>query len=404
MTSAALLALTACEGGGADAGPSAAADAAPSQPMAKQQTSEPEADGADEEAVDAIFTTEAVAQFSEPWAMTFLPDGRMLVTEKPGALYVVTQSGDKGEITGVPTVDYGGQGGFGDVALHPQFADNGTIYVSYVEAGEDDTRGAVVARGQLALTDAGGTLSDLEVIWRQNPKVTGRGHYSHRILFTPDGQHIFISSGERQKFDPAQDMQQNLGKIIRLNHDGSVPDDNPFADQGGVTAEIWSLGHRNILGIAFDAEGQLWEHEMGPKGGDEFNRIVKGENYGYPTVSNGDHYDGRPMPDHDTRPEFMTPEESWTPVISPAGLIIYKGNQFPEWTGSALIGGLSSQSLIRVAFDCPLDNRDICEAERFNMNQRIREVEEGPDGAIWLLEDGSSNGESGGRLLKLTPA
>jgi glucose/arabinose dehydrogenase len=351
---------------------------------------------------DHPFTATEIAKFDEPWAMTFLPDGRFLVTEKRGELHWATEDGDISEpISGVPEVDYGGQGGLGDVILHPDYAENGMIYLSYAEAGDGDIRGAAVARGMLELTETGGRLSDVEVIWRQDPKVPGRGHYGHRLAFSPDGEYLFISSGERQKFDPAQDMNQNLGKIIRVMPDGSIPDDNPFAGQGGVTAQIWSLGHRNPLGIAFDAEGTLWEHEMGPKGGDEFQKIERGENYGYPEVSDGDHYDGREIPDHETMPRFRAAEEVWTPVISPAGLIIYQGEMFPDWQGSAFIGGLSSQALVRVTFDCQLDGREICEAERFNMNARIREVEEGPDGAIWLLQDERRG--SGGMLLKLTP-
>ena len=316
--------------------------------------------------------------------MTFLPDGRLLVSEKEGALKVFDIASKKtGNVSGVPAVDYGGQGGFGDVVLHPQFASNGLVYVSYAEKGDGDTRGAAVARGKLTLDDnGGGALSDMKVIWRQVPKVSGRGHYGHRIAFGPDGK-LWISSGERQKFDPAQDMKSNLGKIVRLNDDGSVPADNPFADQGGVTAQIWSLGHRNPLGLAFNAQGQLWEHEMGPKGGDELNRIERGANYGYPIVSNGDHYDGKVIPDHDTRPEFNAPEASWNPVISPAGFIIYSGDLFRDWKGDGFIGGLSSQSLVRIEFD----GDKAREAARYDMGARIREVEQGPDGAIWLLED-----------------
>ncbi len=239
----------------------------------------------------------------------------------------------------------------------------------------------------------GGRLADAQVIWRQTPKVSGNGHYGHRLLFGPDGK-LWISSSERQKFDPAQDMGGNLGKIIRLNDDGSVPADNPFAAQGSPANQVWSLGHRNILGLAFDARGRLWENEMGPKGGDELNLIQRGGNYGYPLVSNGDHYDGRDIPDHHTRPEFVAPKISWTPVISPSSLIIYDGAQFPQWRGNGFIGGLSSQSLVRIAFDG--DNAR--EAERFDMGARIRAVTQGPDGALWLLEDGSN-----ARLLKLTP-
>jgi glucose/arabinose dehydrogenase len=380
-----LAVLAGCTTGNGDAAePAAAAQAAP----AAASQAAPDADG-------RPFTATEVARFDEPWAMTFLPDGRLLVTEKGGALKLLASGGTAADITGVPEVDHGGQGGLGDVVLHPDFADNGLVYLSYAEAGDGDTRGAAVARARLEFDESGGgALSGLEVIWRQVPKVTGRGHFGHRIAFGPDG-HLWISSGERQKFDPAQDMQANLGKIIRLDDDGSVPADNPFAGQGGVAAQVWSLGHRNPLGLAFDAQGQLWEHEMGPAGGDEFNRIERGGDYGYPTVSNGDHYDGRPIPDHDTQPRFKAPEITWTPVISPAGLVIYDGARFPEWRGDALIGGLSSQALVRV----DLDGERPREAERFDMDNRIREVEQGPDGDVWLLEDGE-----GGRLLRLSPA
>jgi glucose/arabinose dehydrogenase len=341
------------------------------------------------------FVSSEWASFDEPWAMTFLPDGRLLVTEKEGKLKLLDLTSKRiGEISGVPEVDYGGQGGLGDVVLHPRFARNGLVYLSYAERGSGDTRGAAVARGKLTLDGkGGGALSAMKVIWRQEPKVSGRGHYGHRIAFGKDGK-LWISSSERQKFDPAQDMKTNLGKIVRLNDDGTVPADNPFAGQGGVTAQIWTLGHRNILGLAFDAQGRLWAHEMGPRGGDELNLIERGANYGYPIVSNGDHYDGRDIPDHDTRPEFNAPEAYWNPVISPAGFIIYSGEQFPDWRGNGFIGGLSSQALVRIEFD----GAKAREAARYDMGHRIREVEQGPDGAIWLLEDGGD-----ARLLKLTP-
>jgi glucose/arabinose dehydrogenase len=330
----------------------------------------------------------------EPWAMTFLPDGRLLITEKEGRLLVVTQDGRQSDpVSGVPEVDYGGQGGLGDVVLHPDYESNGVVYLSYAEAGKGDVRGAAVLRATLELTENGGALTGQHVVWRQDPKVSGSGHYGHRIAFDKDG-YLFISSGERQKFDPAQDMRQNLGKVIRLRDDGSVPEDNPFFRQGGVAAQVWSLGHRNPLGLAFAPDGRLWELEMGPRHGDELNLVVKGSNYGYPIVSNGDHYSGAEIPDHDTRPEFSAPKAYWVPAISPAGLVIYDGSQFPQWRGNAFIGGLSSQSLVRVQ----IDGDDAAEAERFDMGRRIREIEQGPDGAIWLLEDGGD-----GRLLKLTP-
>ena len=345
------------------------------------------------------FRAESWATFDEPWAMTFLPDGRLLVTEKSGKLKLFNPTTrTAGDIAGVPAVAYAGQGGLGDVILHPRFSQNGWIYLSYAEAGSNNTRGAAVARARLTVNNAtgGGVLSDLQVIWRQEPKVTGDGHYSHRLAFSPDGSHLFITSGERQKFDPAQDMTSNLGKIVRLNEDGGVPADNPFATQGGVTAQIWTSGHRNLLGIAFDGQGRLWNHEMGPKGGDELNLVVRGDNYGYPIVSNGDHYDGTPIPDHSTRPEFHAPAISWTPVISPAGLIFYNGALFPQWRGQALIGGLSSQALVRVRIN---GDASATEVGRYAMGERIREVEQGPDGAVWLLEDGDD-----ARLLKLMPS
>lgn len=340
------------------------------------------------------FEVTDIARFDEPWALAFLPDGRLLVTEKGGRLLLVSQQGEKSApIDGVPDVDYGGQGGFGDVALHPDFDDNRLIYLSFAEAGEDNTRGAAVARARLELGENGGRLRDVEVIWRQVPKVTGRGHYAHRLLFDASG-YLWVSSGERQKFDPSQDMQSNMGKILRLNDDGSPAEGNPFADRGGVTAEIWSLGHRNPLGIAFDGDGQLWNVEMGPRGGDELNRVLRGANYGYPIVSNGDHYNGRDIPDHDTRPELEAPKVWWTPVISPGDLMIYSGDLFADWQADGFIAGLSAEALIRIEFD----GEEAREAERYDMGRRIRAVEQGPEGAIWVLED-----RSGGRLLKLTP-
>jgi glucose/arabinose dehydrogenase len=343
------------------------------------------------------FTVTEIAKFSEPWAMTFLPDGRrLLVTEKKGALKLYTIGGASEDIGGVPPVAYLSQGGLGDVVLHPKFSENNWVYISYAEPGEGDTRGAAVARAKLTLKEGGGSaLTDLRVIWRQVPKVTGGGHYGHRIAFDSDG-YLWITSGERQKFDPAQDMQSNLGKIVRLNDDGSVPKDNPFANKGGVTAQIWSLGHRNPLGIAFDAQGRVWNHEMGPQGGDELNLVERGANYGYPIVSQGDHYDGKVIPNHEERPEFKEPIITWVPVISPTGFIIYTGNEFPEWKGNGFIGGLSGRALIRVEFD----GTTAREAARYDMGARVREVEQGPDGAIWILEDEREG--TGGRLLKLT--
>ena len=341
------------------------------------------------------FISASFGTFNEPWAMTFLPDGRLLVSEKTGQLRLFnTVTKTTGTITGLPSVSYGGQGGMGDVVLHPQYASNRYVYYSYAEAGANSTHGAVVARAPLTLdANGGGSLGASQIVWRQSPKVGGQGHYSHRIAFGDDGK-MWITSGDRQQATPAQDMGGNLGKLIRLNDDGSVPADNPFASQGGVAAQVWTLGHRNPLGIAFDGTGKLWAHEMGPAGGDELNLIERGNNYGWPIVSNGDNYDGSVIPDHPTRPEFNPPEAWWTPVISPAGFIIYSGDLFPYFKGHGFAGGLSSQALVRIQFN-GITGR---EAERYAMGKRIREVEQGPDGAIWVLEDGA-----GARLMKLTP-
>lgn len=340
------------------------------------------------------FQIEPVAKFDEPWAMTFLPTGELLVTEKSGQLLLVTKNGDVSKpISNTPEVAYGGQGGLGDVVLHPEFSKNNLIYLSYAEAGSDDTFGAAVSRSKLSFDEDGlGTLTDSKVIWRQTPKVTGQGHYGHRIAFDSQG-YLFISSGDRQKFDPAQDMSSNLGKVLRLHDDGSIPEDNPFIKNADVMDEIWSSGHRNPLGLAFDAQGQLWNTEMGPLHGDELNLVKRGENYGYPIVSNGDHYSGEEIPDHDTRPEFEAPKAWWDPTIAPAELIYYSGDMFPTWKNSFLIAGLKPQAIIRVG----VQNESAKEVERFDMGERIREIEQGPDGTIWVLEDGSS-----GRLLKLS--
>ncbi len=334
------------------------------------------------------------AEFNEPWAMTFLPDGNLLVTEKPGTLLLVSADGQsKIPVTGVPEVAYGGQGGLGDIILHPQYDINKLVYISYAEQGRFGKRGGAVARGRFNSDPTNPKLNDVQVIWRQTPKVKGSGHYSHRLAFSPDGK-LFITSGERQKQKPAQDWSQNLGKVIRLNPDGSVPADNPFQDKGKLAKTFWSLGHRNMLGIAFDKDGRVWTHEMGPKHGDEFNLTVSGDNFGWPIVSWGDQYSGVAIPDHDTRPEFNPPEVYWVPTIAPSGLIIYSGTMFPEWQGNAFIGGLASRSLVRIK----ITGDKAEEVERFDMGKRIREVEQGPDGAIWVLED-----KQGGRLLRLTP-
>jgi glucose/arabinose dehydrogenase len=304
------------------------------------------------------------------------------------------------EISGAPRVDYGGQGGLGDVVLAPDFATTSNIYLSWVEGGDSNTRGAVVGMAKLDFASDSPTLSELKIIWKQNPKVTGRGHYGHRLAFSPDGKYLFIASGERQKFQPAQDMNGNLGKVLRLHPDGSVPADNPFSDAANpVKSEIWSLGHRNPLGLTFDNQGNLWNQEMGPEGGDELNLVKRGANYGYPKVSNGRNYGAATddIPDHRLGDGFEAPALYWVPSISPGGLMFYDGALFPKWKNSLFIGGLGAMALVRVQ----LDGTKASKADEWDMGARIREVEQGPDGAIWLLEDGTGGSE--GRLLKLTP-
>ncbi len=350
------------------------------------------------------FTVTPVADFDAPWSMTFLPDGRMLVTEKAGKLILLSADGKtKTEVSGVPAVDSAGQGALKEIVLAPDYAKSKRVYFSFSEAGQGG-KGVVLARGTLdanvkpcvvAPCPQPPRLENVQVLFRAAPYVEGSGHYSGRIAFAPDGKHLFFANGERQKFDPAQDPKSTLGKMLRLTLDGK-PAGDPGLTAKGFHPAVWSYGHRNLLGIAFDSAGNLWEQEMGPKGGDEVNLVLPGRNYGYPIVSDGDHYDGRDIPDHSTRPEFEAPKVSWNPAISPGGLIAYSGKMFPQWKGDLFIGGLSSQALIRV----DVTGTSAAKGDQWSMGARIREVEEGPDGAIWLLEDGGRGSE--GRLLKLT--
>ncbi|WP_218352253.1 PQQ-dependent sugar dehydrogenase [Alteromonas lipotrueiana] len=344
-------------------------------------------------------TGAVMTSFDKPWAMTFLPDGHSLVTEKTGKLWLLDENQQKRfSVSNVPDVTPRGQGGLGDVIIHPEFNTNNTLYLSYVERDpqNDAYSGAVIERAKLSISDSGASLSERELIWRQSPTMTGNGHYSHRMAFSPDG-YLFITSGDRQKFMPAQNMAMNLGKVLRLNADGSAPKDNPFFGNGSVTNQIWTLGHRNLLGIDFDKQGNLWTHEMGPKHGDELNIIERGRNYGYPIVSQGDHYSGVKIPNHEDNPVFKAPELAWVPAISPAGFIIYKGDLYSDWTGNGFIGGLSSKALIRVTFS-QNDEGDwnVEEAERYEWGKRVREVEQDDKGNIYVLED-----KEGGRLIKL---
>lgn len=348
-----------------------------------------------------VFAVSEHGTFDEPWAAAFVPGTDMLVvTQKPGKITAYdTRNHRTIFFTGVPAVDYGGQGGLGDIAfLESEAADTltpRTIYLSYAETGDGDTRGAAVGRGQMVCEDQQScAIRDFEVIWRQTPKVTGRGHYSHRLLFSPDENYLFIASGDRQKMAPAQDVSNNLGTIVRLNLDGSPAAGNPLADENVGRADIWSYGHRNILGMDWDAQGRLWDVEHGPAGGDELNLVQPAANYGWPERSYGDHYNGDPIADHSADDGFAKPATYWTPVIAPGDMAFYRGDLFGPWAGDALITGLSSNSLVRVE----IDGDNAREVARYDFDARLRAIAEGSDGAIWILEDGEDGG-----LFKLTP-
>jgi glucose/arabinose dehydrogenase len=356
---------------------------------------------------------ETLATLDNPWAMTFLPDGRLLITEKPGNLRIYADGRLSEPIGGVPKVEYHEQGGLLDVAVDPDFAANQLVYLSYAEAApeqpadakdEGDDRlgpyqdlndvvlkGLAVARGKLN----GDQLEDVQVIWRQTPKTIGRGHFGGQLTFAPDGT-LFITSGDRQRFDPAQDLGSTLGKIVRINPDGSMPPDNPFVNQTGALPEIWSLGHRNPLGVAFEpSSGKLWEHEMGPKGGDEINIIDKGKNYGWPIVSEATHYNDVPISHHAENSDLTPPLKFWNPSISPSGLIFYTGDRFKEIRGKALLGGLSSDALIVLT----IQDGKVLDDNIVKTARRIRDVAQMPDGSLLLLTDGNY-----AELLRLIPS
>lgn len=339
------------------------------------------------------FVSTSVATFKYPWAIAFLPDGRLLVTEKPGKLFIVTQKGLKTEVTGIPKVYYRGQNGMLDVAVSPTYVRDHSIYFTFVEPARGGGS-LVLARARLQESDSAASLADLVILWRQNQASSG-GQPGGIIAFSPDGRHLFLTVGDRQEPQTAQDPDLARGKVLRLNLDGSTPKDNPMANQGDVKAQTWTTGHRNPYGLAFAPDGRLWLDEMGPRGGDELNLIQPGRNYGWPIVSNGDNYDGTPIPRHSTHPEFEAPVVYWTPVIAPAGLAFYEGRMFPAWRGSAFIGGLVERGLVRIAFD---GNGGAKEADRWVLGHRIRDVAVASDGAVWLIED-----EVRGQLLRLTP-
>ena len=372
------------------------------------------------------FVSTPVATFDSPWAMAFLPGSTQgIVTEKPGHIWLAdVRSGAKQPVAGAPRVVNEGQGGLLDVAVSPTFTTDGLVYLTYAEPSANGGSGLALARARLVRGGSGASLQGLTVLWH-DPAGGKGGQFGAIIAFAPDGKSLFLSSGERQRFTPAQDPNQPIGKILHLTLDGKPAPGNPWAGRTGAPmvtltdppedtqaashahsrtfqwpgpnvtpAETWTLGHRNPYGLTFDAQGRLWETEMGPKGGDELNLIIKGKNYGWPLVSEGENYNGNPIPKPSTRPDLQPAKLFWVPSVSPTTLLIYTGNLFPQWKGNAFIGSLSGQALIRVSFDG--DNAQ--KADRWDMGNRIRWVGQGPDGAIYLLEDGD-----GARLLRLTP-
>jgi glucose/arabinose dehydrogenase len=371
------------------------------------------------------FTLTQVTTLRLPWRIAFLPDGRMLITEKVGGLQLVTQQGQKVPVKNVPAVEAKGQGGMLGVFLSPQYARDQNVYLTYSEPGEGGSSLAL-ARARLALGQGTASLEGLQVIWRQMPKGQG-GQFGAQIAFSPDGRYLFLTVGERQRMTPAQDPNQEVGKILRRTLDGKPAPGHPMAGKTGAAmvpliapprdteaaktapvvstyrfpgpnlapAETWTSGHRTPYGLAFAPDGRLWEVEHGPRGGDELNLIEPGKNYGWPLVSYAVNYNGVPIPSPDTRPDLAKPVIYWTPVIAPGNLTFYKGSMFPAWQGSGLIGGLSTQTLNRVVFDGKGGARP---AERWNVRHRIRDVAVAPDGAVWLIEDANPGG-----LFRVTP-
>lgn len=329
---------------------------------------------------------------NHPWGMAFLPDSRLLITERnTGLLYILNTDNTLSKpLDGVPKVWARGQGGLMDVALHPEYEDNNYIYLSYAKPGPGGKATTALGRGKL--TD--GRINNFQDIFVQEPFIQGPNHFGNRIEFSPDGRYLFFALGERFQFDPAQDVSNHLGSVIRISPDGGVPDDNPFVGRDNAQNEIWSYGHRNIEAMAFQPQTEaLWIGEMGPRGGDELNKIEKGANYGWPVVSWGEHYNGRDIPDPPTHPEFTDAVRHWTPVISPSGMVFYQGEMFPEWKNNALIGGLTHHELISLTFD----GTEVTEEDRLELPARIRDVETAPDGSIYLLTD-----QDNGKVLRIS--
>ena len=336
---------------------------------------------------------EKIAVFDEPWALTFINQDELLVSTKKGTLWLVQKDGKKSLIEGIPEIAYGGQGGLGDILPHPKFEQNNLIYLSFVASTNNGrTRGARVIRAKLE----NGKLINHQLVWEQLPHTKGRGHFSHRLAFGPEGSShegmLFISSGDRQIMHPAQTLDNNLGKIIRLHDDGRIPVDNPYADMGFPANTIWTLGHRNVLGLSFAPNNDLWANEMGPLHGDELNLISKGKNYGWPLVSEGNHYNGRHIPSHSTNDGFTPPVKYWVPTIAPSSLVFVPTTDDSKWSGNAVMTGLKSKAIFRLE----IKNNQVTHQEKFYIGNRIRAITIGHDLTLWALEDGGA-----GRLLKL---
>ena len=331
-----------------------------------------------------------------PWALAFLPDGRVLVTERPGRLRIVARDGSvSAPVAGVPEVMARGQGGLLDVAIDPAFATNRLVYLSYSEPGEGGTAGTSVARGRLG----DGRLENVQVIYRQQPKKQGASHFGSRLVFSRDGK-LFVTQGDRGSAAnrvEAQELGSGVGKIVRIDPDGSIPRDNPFVGQSGARPEIWSWGHRNAQAAVLNPEnGDLWEIEHGPRGGDELNRVQKGKNYGWPAITYGLEYSGTRVSESTTREGMEQPVYYWDPVIAPSGMIFYTGDVYPGWKGNVLVGSMTPGGLVRLTLR---DNKVASEERYFLGQMRVRDVQQGPDGHVYMVTDATD-----GVLLKLLPA
>jgi glucose/arabinose dehydrogenase len=347
------------------------------------------------QSVKGVVRAETVVKGLEhPWALAFLPDGRILVTERPGRLRIVDRDGGLSKpLAGVPKVYASGQGGLLDVAVDPKFAENRLVYLSYAEPGENGAAGTAVARGRLG--DTG--LENVQVIYRQHPKVHGGGHYGSRIVFRPDGT-LFVTQGDRMNYrERAQNLSEGIGKIVRINPDGSIPKDNPFVGRSGVRPEIWSYGHRNAQAATLHPEtGQLWTVEHGARGGDELNHPEAGKNYGWPIITYGVDYSGAKIGEGTAKPGLEQPVYYWDPVIAPSGMTFYTGDAFPGWKGSLLIGSMDPGRLVRLT----LEGGKVANEQRYlgELGERIRDVQQGPDGFVYVVTD-----EEDGRVLRVRP-